>query len=93
VDDAWFLVLQTQHPKLLSGTQLLSGVPKMWRDLFGEWVCEVEEAGAIETIFFMAEFSHANALGKAKTGQTRVYTCNVSIHSAHSAEDAGESAL
>jgi hypothetical protein len=47
-DDAWFLVLQTQHPKLLSGTQLLSGVPKMWRDLFGEWVREVEETGAIE---------------------------------------------
>ena len=48
-DDAWFLDLQEQHRELLGETQLMSGVPHVWRDLFGEWVREIEEAGAIES--------------------------------------------
>ena len=46
--DGWFLDLQKQHPELLGETRLLSGVPDKWRDLFGEWIREIEEAGAIE---------------------------------------------
>jgi hypothetical protein len=46
--DGWFSDLQTQHQELLGETRLLSGLPKLWRDLFAEWVREVEQAGAIE---------------------------------------------
>lgn len=47
-DDACFLGLQKQHRELLGERQLLSDVPDVWRNLFGEWVREIEEAGAIE---------------------------------------------
>jgi len=47
-DDGWFLNLQQQHPELLGETRLLSGVPDMWRNLFGEWIREIEKAGANE---------------------------------------------
>ncbi len=47
-DDGWFLNLQQQHPELLGETRLLSGVPDMWRNLFDEWIREIEEAGAVE---------------------------------------------
>ena len=47
-DDAWFSNLQKLHPKLLGETRFLSGVPAMWRDLFGEWMRELTDSGAIE---------------------------------------------
>lgn len=46
--DAWFSDLQKQHRELLGETRLLTGVPELWRNLFAEWVREIEEAGAIE---------------------------------------------
>lgn len=47
-DDAWFSDLQKQHHEVLGETRLLSGVPGVWRNLFANWVLEIEEAGAIE---------------------------------------------